>query len=601
MRLERKGDEITLSWVWADGQSLDGLTQRWPVAPGSGARDSATLLPFAAWLIALPVQALRQQALPAWEVEQIDTEFRASLSLPGRDHALAEPLPNAWPLDVEEAGVMRGVRLARLRFFPARPEGQGWRIVTALRARLRLPAAPEAGGQSAPADDPMLRVLAAHVLNPEMAHRAPDRGQVLNAAAQSSALPHVLIDVAAPGLVAITRAMLNNAGLPPPVPTRLRLRQGGAEVPMLWEGDGDDVFEDEERLLFYAAPRFSRYANHDTWILEETGAPQPRMGSRSAAPGVLPAGHLWATQLIEQNTLYTPDCGCRPPALRDSDRWAWVNLRRGETWSYALNTAGLDASAPASLTLWLAGYTDPPQSPDHRVQVWLNGARLGESIWDSKQSVTATFAISAGLLAAPSTWLSVTLPGLAGVNVEGMWVDALAISGVSAAPQPGASYWGKSQPAAYTLPFAPVYLLDVTSPSSPTLLTGWQSVGGGVRFGDPSAELPRVYTAFAAPANPLRVRAPAALKGAEGDYHVIAPAQMMPALRPLIARRQAQGLAVVTQTLQAIYDHHGDGRTDPLAIRAYLSARYHTDTTRPAYVLLVGDGSLDPKQYRPNT
>ena len=583
LRLERQGDEMMLTWAWAGGQALDGLAQRWPVAP-------AVALPFAAWLVALPAQAL-----PQWEIEAISVESRADLPLPSDAHELAEPLPDGWPLDVEEAGVARGVRLARLRFFPARPEGQGWRVVTALRARLRLPAAPDVvGAQGSPTDDPLLRALAGQVLNPEAVRRAPAQMPARDVSAQSSSPPRALVDVAEPGLVAITRAGLAATGFPIGSPHALRLRQGDAEVLMLWEGDGDDAFEDGERLLFYAAPRFSRYADHDTWILEDVGAPQPRMGSRSAAPGMLPVSTLRAQRTFEQNAIYTPDCGCRPPQGRDSDRWAWVSLQRHQTWSYSLP---ITASGSATITLWLIGYTDPPQSPDHRAQAWLNGALLGEVTWDGKQAITATFPAH---LAASNT-LSVTLPGLAGVTAEGMWVDALAVEFTADADWEGLPLRGAATQRAYVLAAPPLYLLDITTPTQPTRLTGWASDGSGVRFADPPGGLPRTYLATRTVRTLLQIRLPAAANPAQGTFHIIAPAGFMPALAGLVQRRQSQGISVVTQTTQAIYDHDGDGRMDPLAIRAYLARRYQDDAQPPAYALLVGDGTLDPKRYRPSS
>jgi hypothetical protein len=50
-----------------------------------------------------------------------------------------------------------------------------------------------------------------------------------------------------------------------------------------------------------------------------------------------------------------------------------------------------------------------------------------------------------------------------------------------------------------------------------------------------------------------------------------------------------------------IYDVWGDGRPDPAAIRAFIANAYATWNPRPTFVLLVGDGSFDPKRYRPDS
>ena len=81
------------------------------------------------------------------------------------------------------------------------------------------------------------------------------------------------------------------------------------------------------------------------------------------------------------------------------------------------------------------------------------------------------------------------------------------------------------------------------------------------------------------------------------DYLILSPSLFLPALTDLISLRQSQGLIVAVENLQAIYDA-SDGRPTPDAIHAYLQNAYSTWNPRPAYVLLVGDGTFDPKLYR---
>lgn len=575
--------------ILLDAQRLSELSLRWPLAEGHD-------LPFEAWLIALPEGNTSPQVV----IHELRVEHIAELVLPPRlGNDVPRALPPSWPLHVERVGVMRGIALARVQFFPARPVGEGWEVVRVLRAtvRWRVPSEmPLMPNNHETTEDPLLGVVRAHVMNPqEVEGQRRHDARSFNVSGQ----PLALIDVAQPALIAITRAMLEAAGVQVGSPHTLRLRQGNAEVLMMWEGDADEHFEEGERLLFYAAPRFSRYADHDTWVLEDAGVPVARMETRDSAPsGALPLGALRATLLFERNAIYTPDCGCRPPVHRDGDRWAWASVQQGQVWTHAF-TLPLSNTQHVTITLWLLGYTDPPQSPDHRVQVWLNGAPLGEVTWDGRQAITATFTGVVG----SSNALSVTLPGILGVPLEGMWVDAFAVTlpteGQEVIAQP---LVGETAVRSYHLSFVPSYLLDVTVPTQPTRLVNWQHEGTGIRFADPaSSSLPRRYVAFAQGVSPLRVRAPEVLNPAAGDFHILAPRAFLPALAPLIARRTAQGFSVVTQSVQAIYDHYGDGRVDPQAIHAYFAARYHNDAPRPAYALLVGDGTLDPKRYRLNT
>ncbi|MDW8396348.1 MAG: C25 family cysteine peptidase [Anaerolineae bacterium] len=561
------------------------LPLRWPIGEDR-------LLPYAAWLVALPAGA--DTGALDLEIEQLelDRAEKDALVLPERSPEIAAlPLPEGKPVHIEPAGVMRGVSLARVLFFPLRPSAEGWEWVRRARLKVRLPQSTTLQPQQS-IQDPLLRQVATQVVNPQEVAEAVPSGASAPAAFAASVL--ALIDVERPALIELTRAQLHAAGVAVGSPHRLRLRQGGQEVRMIWEGDADDVFEPDERLLFYAQPRFSRYSAYDTWILEDAGVPVERVNTRSAAPSATPTGVLHSTFMFEQNALYTPDCGCHPPAHRDGDRWAWVNLQRTQRWTHSFTLPVITAQ-PASLTVWLLGYTDPIQDPDHYVQVWLNGALLGESLWNGRLAITATFA---GMVSANNV-LSITLPGLPGVTVEGMWVDGFAVTtATSGQGALGLPLRGEAAARTYALSVVPLYLLDVTTPTHPVLLRDWEHTAAGARFADPPSDLPRTYVAFTQTSAPTRIRLPEALNPAQGNLHVIAPMELQPALVPLLARRQAQGFAVVTQTIQALYDHHGDGRVDPLAIRAYFAHRYHHDTIRPTYALLVGDGTLDPKRYR---
>jgi hypothetical protein len=79
---------------------------------------------------------------------------------------------------------------------------------------------------------------------------------------------------------------------------------------------------------------------------------------------------------------------------------------------------------------------------------------------------------------------------------------------------------------------------------------------------------------------------------------MIAPEEFISSLDPLVSLHQSNSLQVVVEDVQAIYDNFGDGRTNPEAIRDYLKNAYDTWDISPLYVLLVGDGTHDPKNYQ---
>ncbi len=333
------------------------------------------------------------------------------------------------------------------------------------------------------------------------------------------------------------------------------------------------------------------------------------MQSRPANPAGQPLGSAWVEATAEANQLYTPDCFCGTlPPGRDGDRWTWDDLKRAghATAAYTLALPTVDATQPATLTLWLIGYTDLPAiAPDHRVAATLNTTALGAMEWNGRQAITATLPIPPGLLR-PTNTLTLTLPGLLGVSVEGAWLDAFSIRYARGGAPVGntVSFTGQPTPHTYGLTLsatAGLRAYDVTNPDLPLRLTGMITDGDTTSLSDPPVGGQHRYalTTDSGVLSPVSVRPVQTLQATGGaDYVLIAPADFVPALDDLVALRRAQGLTVAVTAVQAIYDTFGDGRPDPASIRAYLAHAYATWTPRPTYVLLVGAGSFDPRRYR---
>ena len=513
---------------------------------------------------------------------------------------------------------MRGVSLARLSFSPVRPVANQLRVTTHIQVVLKFNAdASELPGFGKPArsapSDPLLEVLKRSVINPEQVQPSPlPSAPVLPVAAlapRQTGSPRAIVSVAQPGLTAISYASLAAIGFPLAGidPQSLHLTRAGSEIAMQWDGDGNSVFEAGERLLFVADPRFSRWTNTDEYYLAVGDQPGLRMTSRPAHPAPQPAGTAWLTQTVEINALYTPTCYCgRLPPGRDGDRWTWDDVRQPDrahpTYDFGALPA-LDATQPATLTLWLISYTDLAEfAPDHRVDVALNGFGLGRIEWDGRQAITATLPVAPGVLAAADNVLSLHLPGVGSI-VEGMWLDGFALRYARGDVPAGSSvlFTGDAAPRTYSLGLTSTAGLrgyDVTNPEAPISLLGINPAP--ITVSDPAGSGVHRYLLAAAEAiqPPAAMRLATELQPVSGaEYLILAPAPFMPALADLITLRQSQGLRVAVESLQAIYDAF-DGRPTPDAIHAYLQAAYTTWQPRPAYVLLVGDGTFDPKLYR---
>lgn len=534
----------------------------------------------------------------------------------GKDRSLLDltpPIdPDLAPVVLQEMGVARGVRLARLVFHPVQLMGDELQVTQRIQVIVHFgsPIAPAQAGEMAPIpSDPYLDTLIKEVVNPGQVIAAKPAMASGASSGIANRAGQVVIEVARPGLTAVSYTDLIDAGFPVGAanPHYLHLNRDGVEIPIEWDGDDDNSFEAGERLLFYAQPRFSRWTANDVYFLSVTTMPSLLLGGRTMDSAGKPAGTLSMDQLFEENNIYTPDCYCAPlPAGRDGDRWVWDVLRQPDRTSadYPFDLTAADNTQPARLTIWLIGYTDIDLSPDHRVQVRLNGTLLDTVEFNGKQAVMKDIDIPAGVLSSTANTLTLTLPGV-GSLVEGVWLDAFSLHTArnSDVVNDLQIVKGDSVSSNYTLAVASsdgLRVYDVTDADAPVRLGNLAVNAGQVVLSDPAADLPRRYAvvpsgAVQAPASIHMVVPLASTAGA--DEIMITPKEFIADLGDLVALRQSQGISVVVEDVQAIYDAY-DGRPQPEAIKSFLTDAYNHWNPRPVYVLLVGDGTSDPRRYR---
>ncbi len=84
-----------------------------------------------------------------------------------------------------------------------------------------------------------------------------------------------------------------------------------------------------------------------------------------------------------------------------------------------------------------------------------------------------------------------------------------------------------------------------------------------------------------------------------GDYLLVAPEAFIPATTQLSSLRRSQGLTVVEAPIESIYDEFGGGRHSPAALQRFAKYGYSQWNTR--FLMLVGDGTLDPNHNLPTS
>ena len=81
-----------------------------------------------------------------------------------------------------------------------------------------------------------------------------------------------------------------------------------------------------------------------------------------------------------------------------------------------------------------------------------------------------------------------------------------------------------------------------------------------------------------------------------GDYLLVYPEAWASAIPKLAALRRSQGLSVIEAPIEAVYDEFGDGRHSGAALERFARYAYRQWNTR--FLMLVGDGTLDPNGVR---
>ncbi|MBN1318257.1 MAG: hypothetical protein JXA42_22440, partial [Anaerolineales bacterium] len=527
------------------------------------------------------------------------------------------------PVAFEILGVIRGVRLARLSFYPVIPAaGQAADEVQLVRIVNQIEITVNVGSISAGLPDiygdPLLATVRDAVINPSQLRAGvtqPSRS--IQNRQPWDPDETVAIEVNRSGLTKLTYQGLAAAGFPVDNvdPNNLHLTRDGAEISIHWDGDADTDFSAGERILFYADARFSRWTWNDVYFLWEDETPGLRMTSRAATPAGMPAGNVWQTEGAEENTIYTPELyrGILVPAGRDGDRWVWDELDplNQPAASFPINLPTVDTAEPATLDVWLISSTDVPAATDHRVDVAMNGTWLDTAEWNGKQAINLSIPLPAGLLDNGENTLDLSLPGIIGVSEEKVWLDAFQVEHARGdlVVDLSSTFCGETVTSTYSLRLASTTGLkayQITDPDHPLRLTGLALTGSQISLSDPAGAAGQCYhiSSESGIQSPVDIRP--VYQTLTGDvnganYLIISPAEFIPGLDFLIKARENQGLWVEVEDVRAIYDNYGDGRLDPEAIRNFMTFIYENWAPVPNFVLLVGDGTSDPKQYRDNS
>jgi hypothetical protein len=349
-------------------------------------------------------------------------------------------------------------------------------------------------------------------------------------------------------------------------------------------------------MLFFVSGGAASNPWGDAVYTLETGSPGLTMASLSAAPSGPPIREYLDRKDWEQNRTY------QAGLLEASDLWLWDSLVSPVTKSYPFTLAVLSPSAtPAHLTVRLQGASDFEAEPDHHVRVLVNGTEVGEASWDGKTERAIEAELGPGILQEGTNTLSLENVGDTAADYSMVFLDGFSLR----YPRRLVAESGQLQGSFAESGTAEVgglgaYPFVLETRDQPRWLTALRPTATGVAF---RAEAGRSYLAASSSgARRPTVRKPVAsgLRSPQNraDWILIAPREFLPAAQPLVELRRIQGLRVSVATVEEIDQEFGYGESRPAAVKAFLEHAYaNWQTPSPRYVLLLGDGSYDPKGY----
>jgi uncharacterized repeat protein (TIGR01451 family) len=532
-------------------------------------------------------------------------------------------------------GWIRSQRVAAIELYPIQYNSVSKNIRFHSRFRVELtlsyPRGREVVGGATPENANYERILAEYLLNYDSARAW--RGQPampvegLAEPGWSAGLDAYKITIKEDGLYQLTYDDLAAAGVPVGAdtfdPRTIQIQSIGEEVAVRIVGEEDGRFDADDYVLFYGLGIKNKYTERNVYWLSYGQTLGRRMAERSAAATEPPSKPTMFTSTVwvEENLGYTSLW----PGDEDSiERWFWHNLlgERGYPVSVDMEVdLGHVASqaGPGSLKMILKGHnTWPTVSPDHHAEFFVNGYYIGEHLWNGKDTIeTVELDVAPSYLTTRVNTFRVDLPAdaepAAYYYVDHVLFDRFELSyGHAYRADSNQLLFDQAVPGSwayeitdYTQPGIEVF--DVSDPVSVTRIISpvveWVAPNYQVRFSE-TVETTTTYLALAperwlTPEDISR-DSPSDLRNTENgaDYIIITHADFQPAAQVLAGYRAGLGLRTMVVDVEDVYDEFGYGLSVPEAIRDFVRHAHEVwQKPAPSYVLLLGDGTYDPKNY----
>jgi predicted extracellular nuclease len=409
----------------------------------------------------------------------------------------------------------------------------------------------------------------------------------------------VKISVDHEGWYRVTQPELVRAGLDPKVnPRLLQLYVDGREQPIFITGKGGTDFGSADAIEFYGVGLDTASTNSRVYWLIAGSQPGQRIQQARGTGGQASASSFAYTVERKDRTIYFS-------ALRNGDKENFFGAVVTRTpVDQRLTLQHLDATAGGGATLEVAlqGVT----ASRHQVRILLNGSPVGVAAFDGQNSYTVKLPVAQTLLREGENVVNLTAQGeeadttlldYTRVTYQHRFTadnNALRLTAAS-----------KQQVVIDGFTASAIRVFDVTDAEAVQEIVGVvkpQKNGFAVTVtvtGNGSRTLLAITGDQAQRSSSVTANQPSTWRqpNQSADLVIITHRSLLASARPLQAYRESRGLRVALVDIEDVYDEFSFGNKSAYAVRDFLAYAKANWQRAPQFVLLMGDASLDPKNY----
>ena len=414
----------------------------------------------------------------------------------------------------------------------------------------------------------------------------------------------VQISVDQEGWYHIPFAQLFSAGLDPNTDLRtLHLYAEGIEQPLLLVGHSSGLPSPSDAIEFYGVGIDTPFSETRIyWLIRESSFGKHIFPSPAAPSGGIVPSSFPFTVIRQDRTVYF---GSLLNGENNDNFFGAVITSDPVDQTLTVAHRDTSSSLPLTLDLTLQGATDQQQ---HSISIQFNGSNVGTFDFYGQILATQSFEVDPSLVQDGTN--TVTLSALNGDNdvsvVQSIQLHYLHTY-VADADWLRATASAGSELHITGFVNSHIRVFDVTDSLNVSQLNGTIAPDSGA-YGI-SVSLPNgtPYERTLIALSDATLSSPQALtfhtptflddQHAGADIVIITHPDFAAHLTPLVRVRQSQGYQVSVVTTTQLFDEFNYGERSPFALRAFLQEAATLWKRKPQAILLVGDASLDPRNY----